>query len=522
MRKNLKPKLRAIKPLLRQVLFLKHLEAEMNAAYTMITDRLVEDLMKQVALIEPLNKSDGDFPDDFTRKMPRFEIDLSSISELIEKYMNALRYTVLGKAAGKEAEDAVTELRIKTKVPAGGVVQGYLSALDAHSTYMNGVLNKEGSISGRFTKKALDFIREKTGLLVDSKVLELRSRTLTTLQDTLKDLDMQNEAAVREYVLSENFLKRNISTIKEKQALVKEAIYDVFDKKTPVHLVKQRLKDTTKDYGTNWTRVVRTEMGLASGAASQQAIADIAGHEDPVVAIVVTKDDRLSPECSSWSLNEDASYKYFKMSTLKPAGYNLGRRKIEWRNSVPSRHYNCFTGDTWIMTEHGPLRVDELPLGSFNIDGSLYVKEPLKVLSGTEDEFFYSSGVFEAGEQEVFKISLASGHNVSVSHGHDMLVKEGGKLARIIASDIQIGMVIPLYSPELSEKLSTVESVTSLGVMKVYGITEPRYNSVVANGIVTGNCRCHIAYIPSGFKLDQYGSLIPLKDDEELTLENNS
>jgi len=341
MKKNLKPKLRAIKPLLRQVLFLKRLEAEMNAAYDMISSKLVDDIMKQVALVEPLAKSDDDLPENFSRKIPRFEVDLSSISKLIEKYTDALRYTILGKAAGKEAEDAVTELRLKTKIPAGGVVQGYLSALDAHAAYMNGVLEKEGSISGRFTKKALDFIKEKTGLLVDAKVLELRSRTLSTLQDSLKEIDMQNDAAVREYVLAENTLKGNISSIKAKQALVKEAIQDVFEKRTPVYLVKQRLKDVTQEYGTNWTRVVRTEMGLASGAASQQAIADIAGHEDPVVAIVVTKDDRLSPECRDWSLNEDGSYKYFKMSALKPAGYNLGRKKAEWKNSVPSRHFNC-------------------------------------------------------------------------------------------------------------------------------------------------------------------------------------
>ena len=357
MKKN---KLRAIKPLLRQVLFLKRIEAEMQAAYELISSRLVEELASHIKTIEPLSKSDEKDLNEMVKKVPRFEVDLSSINKLIEKYMLALKYTIIGKAAGKEAEDAVAELRLKTKIPAGGVVQGYLSALDAHTEYLKDVLDKEGNISSKWTKYGLDFIKEKTGMMVDSKILELRSRTLTALQDSLKELDVQNEAAVREYVLAEQFADRNIKTIKAKQALVKEAIQDVFEKKTPLHVIKQRLKDVTKDYATNWNLIIRTETGLASGAASQQAIQDIVGHEDPVVAIIVVKDDRLSEFCNDNSLNEDRSYKYFKMSSLKPPGFNLGKKKGEWKNSIPSRHFRCrcslvYIPDGFRLDQYGSL-----------------------------------------------------------------------------------------------------------------------------------------------------------------------
>ena len=62
---------------------------------------------------------------------------------------------------------------------------------------------------------------------------------------------------------------------------------------------------------------------------------------DVIVTIVSIEDDRVSEECKNWSRNKDGSLKYFRLTSLKPAGYNLGKKKAQWENCQPLRHFRC-------------------------------------------------------------------------------------------------------------------------------------------------------------------------------------
>jgi intein/homing endonuclease len=56
-------------------------------------------------------------------------------------------------------------------------------------------------------------------------------------------------------------------------------------------------------------------------------------------------------------------------------------------------------------------------------------------------------------------------------------------------------------------RTSRVIRVTPLGPLQTYCLTEPMTNTVTANGIVTGNCRCTLATLLLGYGFDKAGQL---------------
>jgi hypothetical protein len=80
----------------------------------------------------------------------------------------------------------------------------------------------------------------------------------------------------------------------------------------------------------------------------------------------------------------------------------------------------------------------------------------------------------------------------------------------------EIGMGVPVkqeklgdfletnYSPtknktQLSWHFSRVEKIENIGIKPTYCLTEPVLNTVTVNGIVTGQCRCSLAFLAPGF-----------------------
>ena len=130
----------------------------------------------------------------------------------------------------------------------------------------------------------------------------------------------------------------------KKRAIVNLAIENVVRKNISLIQAKQLMKDTMKDYGgTNWNRIVRTEISMANGVGLSETIQEIADKDgsDATVAILNVDDSRVAPFCLKHSRNDDNSLKYFRLSSLKPPGYNLSRKQSEWKNSINPRHYNC-------------------------------------------------------------------------------------------------------------------------------------------------------------------------------------
>lgn len=340
--KNVKPVLKIIQHLK----FIKQLEKNGNLAYQIVVDRMIEDIIKHLKT-EKLAKSEDplNIPKNWNKIVPLIKIDLNkTIAPIIEQYMLALKYALLGKAAGADAEKAVEDLGLKTYLPKGLLFQGFFDAVDTQSDYFSKALKlpkvKVDAAKDPFIEFTFKFIKEKTARQLDKTLLDMKTKALTALEEVITEHNHENVSNVHRVA---NQLASEVTEIKKKREAVHDAVKAVAEHKLSLTKAKQTLRDTFKDYGTNWDLVVKTEVGMASASATSQAIVNLAGSKDRdiIVTIVSIEDDRVSKECKEWSRNEDGSLKYFKLLSLKPAGYNLGKKKAQWENCQPLRHFRC-------------------------------------------------------------------------------------------------------------------------------------------------------------------------------------
>lgn len=340
--KNIKPVLKVIKHLQ----FIKQLEKNGNLAYQIIVDKMTDDIIKHLKA-EKLAKSEDshNIPKGWRKEVPFLKINLDqSIGKIIDKYMKALKYALLGKAAGQDAEDAVEELGLKTYLPKGLLFQGFFDAVDTHNDYFSKAFKipkiKIKSVKDPFLEYSFKFIQEKTARYLDKTLVEIKTKTLSALEKQIEEHNHENVAQVHK--LAHN-LAEGLEETKKRRAAVKDAVSAVAEHRLSLTKTKQTLKDVFKDYGTNWDLVVKTELGMASAVATSQTIMHHASayNKDVIVTIVSIEDDRVSDECKNWSRNSDGSLKYFRLTSLKPPGYNLGKKKAQWQNCQPLRHFRC-------------------------------------------------------------------------------------------------------------------------------------------------------------------------------------
>lgn len=318
--------------------FLKTLESHSSHAYDLITNKLIEEILR-VLQSERIIKSDEiDMP---YIPPPKIEINvLNTVQNTIDKYLQSLRYVLLGQEAGEEAMKIVEMMRIKTKIPQGGVIQSFLDSTDTHAEHLSEVGLKP-TFDDKWRKHALEIIKERSGRSVDKSIVEIRNKLLNVVENSLNEIINTQHSTAKQAVIDK--LKTEDLNSKERRILVKEAIAEAVKEKLPLHQARQILKDATQDYSTNWDKIVRTEIGLASNNASVQTILEATNKllDSPVVAIVDKQDERETDFCRTHSHHDNGEWKYFNLSSLKPSGYNLGKKKSEWKQSVPLRHFGC-------------------------------------------------------------------------------------------------------------------------------------------------------------------------------------
>ena len=340
--KNVKPVLKVIQHLK----FIKQLEKNGNLAYQIVVDRMIDDIVKHLKA-EKLAKSDEphNIPKNWNKLVPRITLNVNqTLGPIIEKYMLALKYALLGKAAGSEAEQAVEDLGLKTYLPKGLLFQGFFDAVDTQTDYFSKALKlpkiKVEATKDPFIEYTFKFIKEKTARYLDKTLIDMKTKALTAIEQIVTEHNHENISNVHRVA---HQLAEGLEETKKKREAVHDAVKAVAEHKLSLTKAKQALKDTFKEYGTNWDLVLKTEVGMASATATSQTIMNLAGSKggDVVVTIISIEDDRVSEECKDWSRNDDGSLKYFRLTTLKPAGYNLGKKKAQWENCQPLRHFRC-------------------------------------------------------------------------------------------------------------------------------------------------------------------------------------
>ena len=326
--KNIKPVLKVIQHLK----FIKQLEKNGNLAYQIVVDKMIDDIISHLKSekLAKSNESDN-IPKNWNKLIPRININVNdALGPIIEKYMLALKYALLGVAAGEKAEKAVEELGLKTYLPKGLLFQGFLDAVDTQSDYFSKALKipkiKTDVSKDPFIEYTFKFIKEKTARYLDKTLVDMKTKALDAIQNIINEHNHENTANVHRVAHN---LAEGLEETKKKREAVQEAVKAVAEHRLSLTKAKQTLKDTFKDYSTNWDLVVKTEVGMASASATSQAIMSLAGSKggDVIVTIVSIEDDRVSQECKNWSRNPDGSLKYFRLTSLKPLDTILVKRK---------------------------------------------------------------------------------------------------------------------------------------------------------------------------------------------------
>lgn len=492
--------------------YLQDLEAKAMHAYDLILAKAIEEIAS-ILKGEALAKSDWD-----QLHAPRLEVDISiGIKKALDKYLEGLRYILLGPAAGGDAEKAIEMMRLLTKVPKGVAVQSFLSSVDAHTEAA--LPFGEVPVADKWMERSLDVLNERCGRQVDQHIDDLRNRLLNRLEASVQEQMVKPKRHAIEQIEA---LKQQAMASQERKKLIKDLITDATEHKVSLAKVQQDLKDATKDYSTNWKRIVSTEVGLASNNAAAQTIQAIAGLEDPIVVTYDIRDNRESDFCRENSRDSNGNWKYFRLSTLKPAGYNLGRKRNDWKNSIPKRHFNCFVGSTRINTSSGYLTAEEMAtdlLGTYGnvlyvrqdetityqVDGRVSKKGTLDHHYRRQDRQIESARPVCVGQQQTIRFTLKDGHVLEVSTDHNMKVFTKNAGETIPASEVKVGDMLPiqgtmgmfgqLHFPDIAELMGSclgdgVFGKNNVAVFYYFGKDQP-YGATLktkAMSITNGKC----------------------------------
>jgi hypothetical protein len=318
--------------------YLKDLEAKASHAYDLIMDKMIAEILTYLKG-EKLIKSEED--DILRLTAPRLTIDLQTgVQDMIDKYLQGLRYILTGPAAGDDAQGAIEVMRIFSKVPAGVAIQSFLASIDHHRDSYQAVTGDTApAFPDKWLGRSLDVLQERCARQMDQNITELRNRVMHKLDAAIQEQhDKPRRHALEQYKAT---LEDQEKTAAERRALARELISNAVRTRGSLARVKQDLKDATQNYAVNWDRVIATEVGLANNVAAAQTISVIAGLDDPIVVIFDKQDARETEFCRTNSHHEEGEWKYYKLSSLKPAGYNLGKKQKDWTNCIPKRHFGC-------------------------------------------------------------------------------------------------------------------------------------------------------------------------------------
>ena len=128
------------------------------------------------------------------------------------------------------------------------------------------------------------------------------------------------------------------------------------------------------------------------------------------------------------------------------------------------------------------------------------------------------ANIYKHGEETEKIITYANGECFDTKRKTAWrLILGGWEQCSIFAKDIGMGVLskqekLRIFLSETEGKnmngswrTSKVISIENLGLKQTYCLTEPMTNTVTANGIVTGQCRCTLTFLSKGFGFDSAG-----------------
>jgi len=197
----------------------------------------------------------------------------------------------------------------------------------------------------------------------------------------------------------------------------------------------------------------------------------------------------------------------FKM--IKESG--AGEPGVFFSNDPDAGSNPCLTGDTQLLTKTGYRTLRELWIEGgkqeYSKDKNLDDYGVIEIIN--DKGLVRASNVFRTGmESEIYGVKFSNGSIIKATENHTFILSDG---SRVFLKDLDIhdqvctynldsefGFTYPGSSNTNTTNRAYVESIALMGTDEVFCLNEPDSNTIVANGIIIGQC-VEIALKPNQF-----------------------
>jgi hypothetical protein len=324
----------------RHVQFTNGLNKQSGFIFSLLMVKLKKEIY-QILKKNKLAKSDDPLDDKlevgWTGEIPKIELNMEeAIGSTINKYMQALRWVMLGNYAGKDAKAMAEKLGLVGKVIPGILQSAYLNAIDAHREHHQDITGDEAPEMPRSLLKAsFSKIMERSDRFLAQALDQMKNNIIHSLERTIDEKNFDNISKAhkdaRDSVPSSDPASA-VETASERlsNVLSLKAVGKSFDVANRKNLI-------------NWGRTVESEINLSAATATHQALAEIHGRGDDDVRVVwiAMEDEKTCDFCEKASKHPSGEFKFYYMSDFKPSGFNYGKKKSEWKLTIPGAHINC-------------------------------------------------------------------------------------------------------------------------------------------------------------------------------------
>lgn len=297
--------------------FLDDAEIMVDQAYTAALEGIVKDVL-ELLVRKKLAKSD-DRKRGWTGEVPKIEADLDQLlDKTLSKYIRALKYILLGKAAGTEAEEAAKATGVNEKAIPGVIQSAYLDSLDTHREYYDSLTGKPArTIPKELIRETMGQIQKRVLRYMDESLLRLKNKVITAVEMEAEKLFASNIVGV--------------------------ITGDKLTEKMAEGRLSYAITEAGESYRADWNRMTSMDITLASAVGTHQAVQEIYSgmHDDVKVAWVAMRDELTCKFCKDASRYPDGTFKLYSMDQFEPAGYNYAKKRADWKLCIPGAHPNC-------------------------------------------------------------------------------------------------------------------------------------------------------------------------------------
>lgn len=285
-----------------------------------------------------LKKTD-DLKRGWSGQVPKVEVDFEGIfEEVMGRYLEALKWILLGDSVGKDAAAVAKEIGLTEQVIPGLVPAAYLNSLDTHRQHFEDIFNKEAPfVKKDMVSESIDNINKRTGRFINQSLEKFKNQLIEAAENVQNQTNDQNIAMVHEHAHD------LISSGTPKAEAMADAIEAVTSDEIAMPQLSRALQDAIGNYRKDWQLVTRVDTSLASAVGTHQAMAEVFGPSDDELKIAwyAFRDEKTCKFCKEASRNRDGSFKLYGLKDFEPAGTNYSKKRDNWTLCVPPGHFQC-------------------------------------------------------------------------------------------------------------------------------------------------------------------------------------